>query len=203
MDIDTLSGKKFLLIGNESYDSSKECLKFLFSGVKENNYDIGEPEELKGFFKKRKKINLSGERGLYFTTYHLEDLVKKYENLSFFNHDFINNGYVNLINLKIVMEGLNIDKGNNLNFLKEEISLIENLVKQLEIERLVIDPLGSLFSNFKEIDEIRNGIDELSLMIDKIDCKILLSSISSSDLTISYKEFNDILREKINFDQVF
>ena len=205
MNVDILMSERTLLTGENSSELSKDCFKFLFSGVKHHAGSIGEPEELKGFFKKRKKIILSGDRGIYFTTYSpLDDLIKNYENFSFFNRKFIDSGYVNLIDLNIIIErfGFNKDKDDPFDFFRKEIGLIGDVTKELGVNRFVIDPLSSLFSRFEDINAVRNGIVELAVMLDEIDCKILLTSIKNDVLSFSYDDFNNLLKSALNFDNV-
>lgn len=194
--------KRILLIGSNTFEISKVCLEFLFEGVKYRDNSITEPRKIIDIFKIGRKPILSGDIGIYFSTNaSIDELIKRYENLYFFDKEMIKRGYINIIDFN----GLRNYMIHYAVGLKQEIEVLADIVRSIaksNSTRLVIDSISGLFNRIGDIKFIENSIETLAKLFDELDNKIIVTSCKSDELLVSYEDFNRLIMNKLRIDVV-
>jgi circadian clock protein KaiC len=133
---------------------------------------------------------LKGENSLFISvTENSEKLLANIIPYNFFDKGLIKSGKLVLVDLPVMYERLGLTKAE---LSMEEIDLlvaaISDLVKELEIKRLVMDSITSVCYKLKTSEKIRDFILKMSKALSDADCTSILVS-EMAGLSFSYSMF--------------
>ena len=147
-------GNAVLLVGSSGSGKTTLCMQYLINGAKK------------------------GERGVFFTiTEPLFKLTKNIENFGFYNKKFIEDGLVNIIDLRIISErlGLNSEK-YNMEDASALLEVLKDIADELQVKRLVIDSITALCYRLQSDEMIRDFIFKLGSSLAGMGCTTILTS---------------------------
>ena len=147
-------GNAVLLVGSSGSGKTTLCMQYLINGAK------------------------IGERGVFFTiTEPLFKLTKNIENFGFYNKKYIEDGLVNIIDLRIISErlGLNSEK-YNVEDASALLEVLKDIADELEVKRLVIDSITALCYRLQSDEMIRDFIFKLGSSLAGMGCTTILTS---------------------------
>jgi circadian clock protein KaiC len=119
-----------------------------------------------------------GERGVFFTiTEPLFKLTKNMENFSFYDKQMIEQGKVNIIDLRIISERLGLDAEKySVEDASALLDVLKDIADELEVKRMVIDSITALCYRLKTNEMIRDFIFKLGSSLAAMGCTTLLTS---------------------------
>ncbi len=147
-------GSAVLLVGSSGSGKTTLCMQYLINGAK------------------------LGERGVFFTiTEPLFKLTKNIENFGFYNKKYVEDGLVNIIDLRIISErlGLNSEK-YNVEDASALLEVLKDIADELEVKRLVIDSITALCYRLQSDEMIRDFIFKLGSSLAGMGCTTILTS---------------------------
>ena len=121
------SGNTVLMVGSSGSGKTTLSMQFLANGAK------------------------MGERGVFFTiTEPLFKLTKNMENFSFYDKKMIEEGNVNIIDLRIISERLGLDAEKySVEDATALLDVLKDIADELQVKRLVIDSITALCYRLK------------------------------------------------------
>lgn len=148
------TGNSVLLVGCSGSGKTTLCMEFLTNGAKQ------------------------GERGVFFTiTEPLFKLTKNMEKFSFYNKKFIEEGMVNIIDLRIISDRLGLDAEKySVEDASALLDVLKDIADELQVKRLVIDSITALCYRLKSDEMIRDFIFKLGSSLAAMGCTTLLTS---------------------------
>ncbi|MEF8879341.1 MAG: ATPase domain-containing protein [Candidatus Thermoplasmatota archaeon] len=119
-----------------------------------------------------------GERGVFFTiTEPLFKLTKNMEGFDFYDKKLIENGMVNLIDLRIISERLGLDTEKySVEDASALLDVLRDIADELNVKRLVIDSITALCYRLQSKEMIRDFIFKLGSSLAAMKCTTLLTS---------------------------
>ena len=148
------TGSTVLLVGSSGSGKTTLCMQTLINGAR------------------------NGERGVFFTiTEPLFKLTKNMEGFKFYDKKLIENGMVNLIDLRIISErlGLNQEK-YSMEDANALLDVLKDIADELEVKRLVIDSITALCYRLQSPELIRDFVFRLGSSLATMNCTTLLTS---------------------------
>ncbi|MDG6218419.1 MAG: ATPase domain-containing protein [Candidatus Thermoplasmatota archaeon] len=148
------SGNTVLLVGSSGSGKTTLSMQFLANGAKMN------------------------ERGVFFTiTEPLFKLTKNMENFSFYDKQLIEQGMINIIDLRIISERLGLDAEKySVEDASALLDVLKDIADELEVKRLVIDSITALCYRLKTNEMIRDFIFKLGSSLAAMGCTTILTS---------------------------
>ncbi len=119
-----------------------------------------------------------GERGVFFTiTEPLFKLTNNMENFSFYDKQMIEQGKVNIIDLRIISERLGLDAEKySVEDASALLDVLKDIADELDVKRLVIDSITALCYRLKTNEMIRDFIFKLGSSLAAMGCTTILTS---------------------------
>ncbi len=148
------SGNTVLMVGSSGSGKTTLSMQFLANGAK------------------------MGERGVFFTiTEPLFKLTKNMENFSFYDKKTIEEGNVNIIDLRIISERLGLDAEKySVEDASALLDVLKDIADELQVKRLVIDSITALCYRLKSNEMIRDFIFKLGSSLAAMGCTTILTS---------------------------
>jgi len=148
------NGNTVLLVGCSGSGKTTLCMEFLTNGA-----------------------NL-GERGVFFTiTEPLFKLTKNMEQFNFYDKKLIENGMVNIIDLRIISDRLGLDAEKySVEDASALLDVLKDIADELQVKRLVIDSITALCYRLKSDEMIRDFIFKLGSSLAAMGCTTVLTS---------------------------
>lgn len=148
------NGNTVLLVGCSGSGKTTLCMEFLTNGA-----------------------NL-GERGVFFTiTEPLFKLTKNMEQFAFYDKKLIENGLVNIIDLRIISDRLGLDAEKySVEDASALLDVLKDIADELQVKRLVIDSITALCYRLKSDEMIRDFIFKLGSSLAAMGCTTVLTS---------------------------
>ena len=148
------SGNTVLMVGSSGSGKTTLSMQFLANGAK------------------------MGERGVFFTiTEPLFKLTKNMENFSFYDKSMIEQGNVNIIDLRIISERLGLDAEKySVEDASALLDVLKDIADELQVKRLVIDSITALCYRLKSDEMIRDFIFKLGSSLAAMGCTTILTS---------------------------
>lgn len=148
------SGNTVLMVGSSGSGKTTLSMQFLANGAK------------------------MGERGVFFTiTEPLFKLTKNMENFSFYDKKMIEEGNVNIIDLRIISERLGLDAEKySVEDASALLDVLKDIADELQVKRLVIDSITALCYRLKTNEMIRDFIFKLGSSLASMGCTTILTS---------------------------
>jgi circadian clock protein KaiC len=148
------NGNTVLLVGSSGSGKTTLCMQFLANGAKQ------------------------GERGVFFTiTEPLFKLTNNMENFQFFDKKLIEQGMVNVIDLRIISDRLGLDSEKySLEDASALLDVLKDIADELQVKRLVIDSITALCYRLKSDEMIRDFIFKLGSSLAAMGCTTILTS---------------------------
>ncbi|MCJ2513860.1 MAG: circadian clock protein KaiC [Candidatus Thermoplasmatota archaeon] len=147
-------GNAVLMVGSSGSGKTTLCMQYLINGAE------------------------MGERGVFFTiTEPLFKLTKNIENFGFYKKKYVEDGLVNIIDLRIISErlGLNSEK-YNVEDASALLEVLKDIADELEVKRLVIDSITALCYRLQSDEMIRDFIFKLGSSLAGMGCTTILTS---------------------------
>lgn len=147
-------GNSVLMVGSSGSGKTTFCMQFLANGARK------------------------GERGVFFTiTEPLFKLTKNMENFQFYDKKLIEQGMVNIIDLRIISDrlGLNVEK-YSVEDASALLEVLKDIADELQVKRLVIDSITALCYRLESDEMIRDFIFKLGSSLAAMGCTTLLTS---------------------------
>jgi len=147
-------GNSVLVVGSSGSGKTTFCMQFLTNGARK------------------------GERGVFFTiTEPLFKLTKNMENFEFYDKKLIEDGMVNIIDLRIISDrlGLNVEK-YSVEDASALLEVLKDIADELQVKRLVIDSITALCYRLESDEMIRDFIFKLGSSLAAMGCTTLLTS---------------------------
>ena len=147
-------GNAVLMVGSSGTGKTTLCMQYLINGAE------------------------MGERGVFFTiTEPLFKLTKNIENFGFYKKKYVEDGLVNIIDLRIISErlGLNSEK-YNVEDASALLEVLKDIADELEVKRLVIDSITALCYRLQSDEMIRDFIFKLGSSLAGMGCTTILTS---------------------------
>ena len=175
------NGSAVLLVGSSGSGKTTLCMEFLTNGAK------------------------NGERGVFFTiTEPLYKLTQNMEKFDFYDKKLIENGMVNIIDLRIISERLGLDSEK---FSAEDVSALLDVLKdiadELQVSRLAIDSITALCYRLKSDEMIRDFIFKLGSSLGAMGCTTVLTSeiqpVSQGEIKYSKYGIEEFIADGIVF----
>ena len=148
------AGNSVLMVGSSGSGKTTFCMQFLANGAR------------------------NGERGVFFTiTEPLFKLTKNMENFQFYDKKLIEQGMVNIIDLRIISDrlGLNVEK-YSVEDASALLEVLKDIADELQVKRLVIDSITALCYRLESDEMIRDFIFKLGSSLAAMGCTTLLTS---------------------------
>jgi circadian clock protein KaiC len=147
-------GNTVLLVGSSGSGKTTLCMEFLTNGA------------------------LNDERGVFFTiTEPLFKLTKNMEKFKFFDKKYIENGTVNIIDLRIISDRLGLDAEKySVEDASALLDVLKDIADELQVKRLVIDSITALCYRLKSDEMIRDFIFKLGSSLAAMGCTTILTS---------------------------
>ncbi|MEF8847631.1 MAG: ATPase domain-containing protein [Candidatus Thermoplasmatota archaeon] len=147
-------GNTVLLVGSSGSGKTTLSMQFLTNGAKK------------------------GERGVFFTiTEPLFKLTKNMESFDFYDKSLIEEGMVNLIDLRIISERLGLNREK---YSWEDagalLGVLKDIAEELDAQRLIIDSVTALCYRLQSKERIRDFIFKLGSSLSVMNCTTLLTS---------------------------
>jgi circadian clock protein KaiC len=148
------SGNTVLLVGCSGSGKTTLCMEFLTNGAR------------------------NGERGVFFTiTEPLFKLTKNMEKFTFYDKKLIENGLVNIIDLRIISDRLGLDAEKySVEDASALLDVLKDIADELQVTRLVIDSITALCYRLKSEEMIRDFIFKLGSSLAAMGCTTVLTS---------------------------
>ncbi len=143
-----------------------------------------------------------GERGVFFTiTEPLFKLTKNMEGFSFYDKKLIENGMVNLIDLRIISERLGLDTEKySVEDASALLDVLRDIADELNVKRLVIDSITALCYRLQTKEMIRDFIFKLGSSLAAMKCTTLLTSeVPPRTFTYSQYGIEEFISDGIMF----
>ncbi len=171
-------GNTVLVTGSSGCGKTTLCMQYLFEGAKNN------------------------EPGIFFTiTEPLFKLTKNMESYSFYDKNAIEEGKVNIIDLRVISErlGLNSEK-----YSEEDagalLDILKDIADELNAKRLVVDSITALCYHLQSRELIRDFIFKLGTNLAMMDCTTLLTSeIPPQTFKFSQYDIEEFISDGIIF----
>ena len=147
-------GNAVLMVGSSGTGKTTLCMQYLINGAE------------------------MGERGVFFTiTEPLFKLTKNIENFGFYKKKYVEDGLVNIIDLRVISErlGLNSEK-YNVEDASALLEVLKDIADELEVKRLVIDSITALCYRLQSDEMIRDFIFKLGSSLAGMGCTTILTS---------------------------
>lgn len=127
------------------------------------------------------------EPGLYITlTEPITKSIRNLKKMSFYDASKVNHLSVHLTDMRSIVKLLDLqDKELNKAKVDEIVETIENLVKRMEAQRVVIDSITAMAYLLKDKDLIRYFIFSLGTMLSNLDCTTIITSEVVGDCVYS------------------
>ena len=147
-------GNTVLLVGSSGSGKTTLCMEFLANGAR------------------------NGERGVFFTiTEPLFKLTKNMEQFGFYDKQLIENGMVNIIDLRIISDQLGLDAEKySVEDASALLDVLKDIADELQANRLVIDSITALCYRLKTDEMIRDFIFKLGSSLAAMGCTTVLTS---------------------------
>jgi len=147
-------GNSVLIVGSSGSGKTTLCMEFLTNGA------------------------LNNERGVFFTiTEPLFKLTKNMEKFKFYNKKLIENGTVNIIDLRIISDRLGLDAEKySVEDASALLDVLKDIADELQVKRLVIDSITALCYRLKSDEMIRDFIFKLGSSLAAMGCTTILTS---------------------------
>jgi KaiC/GvpD/RAD55 family RecA-like ATPase len=148
------SGNTVLMVGSSGSGKTTLSMQFLANGAQ------------------------MGERGVFFTiTEPLFKLTKNMENFSFYDKQMIEQGNINIIDLRIISERLGLDAEKySVEDATALLDVLKDIADELQVKRLVIDSITALCYRLKTSEMIRDFIFKLGSSLAAMGCTTILTS---------------------------
>lgn len=148
------SGNTVLMVGSSGSGKTTLSMQFLANGAQ------------------------MGERGVFFTiTEPLFKLTKNMENFSFYDKKMIEQGMINIIDLRIISERLGLDAEKySVEDASALLDVLKDIADELQVKRLVIDSITALCYRLKTNEMIRDFIFKLGSSLAAMGCTTILTS---------------------------
>lgn len=143
-----------------------------------------------------------GERGVFFTiTEPLFKLTKNMEGFAFYDKKLIENGMVNLIDLRIISERLGLDTEKySVEDASALLDVLRDIADELNVKRLVIDSITALCYRLQTKEMIRDFIFKLGSSLAAMKCTTLLTSeVPPRTFTYSQYGIEEFISDGIMF----
>ena len=174
-------GSTVLVVGSSGSGKTTLCTQFLVNGTKND------------------------ERGVFFTiTEPLFKLTKNLEGFEFYNKQLVETGMVNIIDLRIISERLGLDTEKySVEDASALLDILNDIAKELDVKRLVIDSITALCYRLKSDEMIRDFIFKLGTSLAAMGCTTLLTSeiepVRSGELRYSKYGIEEFIADGIIF----
>ena len=171
-------GSTVLVVGSSGSGKTTLCMQYLINGAKE------------------------GERGVFFTiTEPLFKLTKNLAGFNFYDKKLVEEGMVNLIDLRIISERLGLDTEK---YTVEDASalldILKDIAEELEAKRLVMDSITALCYRLQTREMIRDFIFKLGTSLAAMHCTTLLTSeVPPQTFKYSQYEIEEFISDGIIF----
>lgn len=171
-------GSTVLLTGCSGSGKTTICMQYLFHGAQK------------------------GERGVFFTiTEPLFKLTKNLDSFYFYDKKLIEEGMVNIIDLRIISERLGLDAEK---YTVEDagalLDILNDIADELNVKRLVIDSITALCYRLQTREMIRDFIFKLGTSLAVMNCTTLLTSeVPPQTYKFSQYEIEEFISDGIIF----
>jgi circadian clock protein KaiC len=171
-------GSTVLMVGSSGSGKTTFCMQYLINGAK------------------------NGERGVFFTiTEPLFKLTKNLESFSFYDKKLVEDGMVNLIDLRIISERLGLDTEK---YTVEDASalldILKDIAEELDVKRLVMDSITALCYRLQTREMIRDFIFKLGTSLAAMNCTTFLTSeVPPQTFKYSQYEIEEFISDGIIF----
>jgi circadian clock protein KaiC len=172
------TGNTVLMVGSSGSGKTTLTMQYLINGAK------------------------MGERGVFFTiTEPLFKLTKNLEGFSFYDKKLIENGMVNLIDLRIISERLGLDTEKySVEDASALLDVLRDIADELNVKRLVIDSITALCYRLQTKEMIRDFIFKLGSSLAAMKCTTLLTSeVPPRTFTYSQYGIEEFISDGIMF----
>lgn len=119
-----------------------------------------------------------GEHGAFISvTEPIDRLTHFADSYGFFNRDLVNAGTLNFLDLRVIAERLGLpDDGYSLDDTEALTQVLENVVQEYGIQRLVIDSITALCHHIESPNRIRDFLYKLGTKLATLGCTTFLTS---------------------------
>lgn len=172
------TGNTVLMVGSSGSGKTTLTMQYLINGAK------------------------MGERGVFFTiTEPLFKLTKNMEGFAFYDKKLIENGMVNLIDLRIISERLGLDTEKySVEDASALLDVLRDIADELNVKRLVIDSITALCYRLQTKEMIRDFIFKLGSSLAAMKCTTLLTSeVPPRTFTYSQYGIEEFISDGIMF----
>ncbi len=122
---------------------------------------------------------LSGENGLFISvTEPVATLRRNATQYRFIKDEWFEKGTIRLIDLRAIMQRLNIEimRGFTYKETSALLEVIEKIVREYKVKRLVIDSITAICQRTPDLGTIRDFIFQLGMALAELDCTTILTS---------------------------
>ena len=171
-------GSSVLLVGSSGSGKTTLSMQFLMDGAR------------------------NGERGVFFTiTEPLFKLINNMENFSSYDKKLIEEGKVNIIDLRIISDRLGLDTEKyTVEDVNALLDVLKDIADELNVKRLVIDSITALCYRLQSKEMIRNFIFKLGASLASMDCtSILTSEVPPNEIKYSQYGTEEFIADGIIF----